>query len=61
MIYQKTSGASVKSHVAGDEDGTYYKIDLNGKESKLIINGEDGQEHNIGINKVVKLVTIFCW
>lgn len=55
MIYQKTSGASVKSHVAGDEDGTYYKIDLNGKESKLIINGEDGQEHNIGINKVVKL------
>ena len=55
MIYQKTSGASVKSRALGDEDGTYYKLDLNGNESKLVIKGEDGQEHNISINKVVKL------
>ena len=55
MIYQKTSGASMKSRAAGDEDGTYYKLDLNGNESKLVITGKDGQDYNIGINKVVKL------
>ena len=45
----------MKSRAAGDEDGTYYKLDLNGNESKLVITGKDGQDYNIGINKVVKL------
>ncbi|MCD8318542.1 MAG: hypothetical protein LUC45_06790 [Paraprevotella sp.] len=39
MIYQKTSDASMKSRAAGDEDGTYYKLDLNGNESKLVFKG----------------------
>lgn len=55
MIYQKTSGASMKSRAAGDEDGTYYKLDLNGNESKLVITGKDGQSYNIRIERVIKL------
>lgn len=55
MIYQKTSSAGMKSRAAGDEDGTYYKLDLNGEESKLVITGEDGQDYNIGINFIIKL------
>ncbi len=55
MIYQKTSGTSMKSRAAGDEDGTYYKLDLNGEESKLVIKAEDGQDYNIRIDKIIKL------
>lgn len=55
MIYQKTSSAGMKSRAAGDDDGTYYKLDLNGKESKLVIKAEDGQDYNIRIDKIIKL------
>ena len=55
MIYQKTSGTSVKSRAAGDEDGTYYKLDLNGNESKLAIKDSTGQYQDIRIDYLVKL------
>ena len=49
MIYQKSSA----TRAIGDD--SYYKLDLSGNEVKLSIKGEDGQDHNIGISKVVKL------
>lgn len=49
MIYQKSSA----TRAAGDN--SYYKLDLSGNEVKLSIKGEDGQDHNIGIHKVLKL------
>ncbi|MEI3469962.1 MAG: hypothetical protein V8Q76_15625 [Bacteroides intestinalis] len=49
MIYQKSSA----TRATGDD--SYYKLDLSGNEVKLSIKGEDGQDHNIGIHKVVKL------
>ena len=49
MIYQKSSS----TRALGDD--SYYKLDLSGNEVKLSIKGEDGQDHNIGISKVVKL------
>ena len=49
MIYQKSSA----TRATGDD--SYYKLDLSGNEVKLSIKGEDGQDHNIGISKVVKL------
>lgn len=49
MIYQKSSA----TRAIGDD--SYYKLDLLGNEVKLSIKGEDGQDHNIGISKVVKL------
>lgn len=49
MIYQKSSS----TRAIGDD--SYYKLDLSGNEVKLSIKGDDGQDHNIGINKVVKL------
>ena len=49
MIYQKSSS----TRAIGDD--SYYKLDLSGNEVKLSIKGEDGQDHNIGISKVVKL------
>lgn len=51
MIYQKSSTAGTRA----EGDDTYYKLDLSGREVKLFIKGEDGQDHNIGIDKVVKL------
>lgn len=51
MIYQKSSTAGTRA----EGDDTYYKLDLSGREVKLFIKGEDGQNHNIGIEKVVKL------
>lgn len=52
MIYQKSSGTRTRAY---EGDGDYYKLDLSGREVKLSIKGEDGKDHNIGINKVVKL------
>ncbi|WP_275564451.1 hypothetical protein [Bacteroides faecichinchillae] len=49
MIYQKSSA----TRATGDD--SYYKLDLSGNEVKLSIKGEDGQDHNIGIHKVLKL------
>lgn len=49
MIYQKLSS----TRAIGDD--AYYKLDLSGNEVKLSIKGEDGQDHNIGIHKVLKL------
>lgn len=49
MIYQKSSS----TRATGDD--SYYKLDLSGNEVKLSIKGEDGQDHNIGIHKVLKL------
>lgn len=49
MIYQKSS----LTRATGDD--SYYKLDLSGNEVKLSIKGEDGQDHNIGIHKVLKL------
>lgn len=49
MIYQKLSS----TRAIGDD--SYYKLDLSGNEVKLSIKGEDGQDHNIGIHKVLKL------
>lgn len=49
MIYQKSSS----TRAIGDD--SYYKLDLSGNEVKLSIKGEDGQDHNIGIHKVLKL------
>lgn len=51
MIYQKTATGRTRAET-GD---TYYKLDLSGNEIKLSIKGEDGQENNINISKVVKL------
>lgn len=51
MIYQKT--ATGRTRANGDD--SYYKLDLSGNEVKLSIRGEDGQDHNIGIHKVLKL------
>ncbi|WP_302975129.1 hypothetical protein [Paraprevotella clara] len=49
MIYQKSSATRTTG------DNSYYKLDLSGNEVKLSIKGEDGQDHNIGIHKVLKL------
>ena len=49
MIYQKSSA----TRATGAD--SYYKLDLSGNEVKLSIKGEDGQDHNIGIHKVLKL------
>ena len=49
MIYQKSSS----TRAIGDD--SYYKLDLSGNEVKLSIKGDDGQDHNIGIGKVIKL------
>ena len=49
MIYQKSSS----TRATGDD--SYYKLDLSGNEVKLSIKGEDGQDHNIGIERVIKL------
>lgn len=51
MIYQKTATGRTRTET-GD---TYYKLDLSGNEIKLSIKGEDGQDNNINISKVVKL------
>lgn len=51
MIYQKTATGRTRTET-GD---TYYKLDLSGNEIKLSIKGEDGQNNNINISKVVKL------
>lgn len=51
MIYQKTATGRTRAET-GD---TYYKLDLSGNEIKLSIKGEDGQDNNINISKVVKL------
>lgn len=51
MIYQKTATGRTRAET-GD---TYYKLDLSGNEIKLLIKGEDGQDNNINISKVVKL------
>ncbi len=51
MIYKKDA-AKTRS---GESDGGYWKLDLNGNESKLIITGEDGTESNIDIVTIVKL------
>lgn len=53
MIYQKSSA----TRATGDD--SYYKLDLSGNEVKLSIKGEDGQDHNIGIHKVLKLSDIW--
>ncbi len=51
MIYQKTATGRTRAET-GD---TYYKVDLSGNEIKLSIKGEDGQDNNINISKIVKL------
>ena len=51
MIYQKTATGRTRAETGN----TYYKVDLSGNEVKLSIRGEDGQDHNIGIHKVLKL------
>lgn len=51
MIYQKTATEKTR---AKSED-TYYKLDLSGNEIKLSIKGEDAQDHNINISKIIKL------
>lgn len=51
MIYQKTATGRTRAKT-GD---AYYKLDLSGNEIKLSIKGEDGQDNNINISKIVKL------
>lgn len=51
MIYQKTATGRTRAKT-GD---AYYKLDLSGNEIKLSIKGEDGQDNNIKISKIVKL------
>ena len=51
MIYQKTATGRTRTKT-GD---AYYKLDLSGNEIKLSIKGEDGQDNNINISKIVKL------
>lgn len=51
MIYQKTATGRTRAKI-GD---AYYKLDLSGNEIKLSIKGEDGQDNNIKISKIVKL------
>lgn len=51
MVYQKTATGRTRAET-GD---TYYKVDLSGNEIKLSIKGEDGQDNNINISKIVKL------
>lgn len=51
MIYRKTATGRTRAET-GD---TYYKVDLSGNEIKLSIKGEDGQDNNINISKIVKL------
>ncbi len=50
MLYKKDA-TTMRS---GDSDDSYWKLDLNGNESKLIITGEDGTENNIEIISIVK-------
>lgn len=51
MIYQRTATGRTRAN----GDNSYYKLDLSGNEIKLSIKGEDGQDNNINISKVVKL------
>lgn len=51
MIYLKTATGRTRAKT-GD---AYYKLDLSGNEIKLSIKGEDGQDNNINISKIVKL------
>ncbi len=47
------------------EEGDYFKLDVNGNESRLVIKGEDGQDHNIGFvleklsDRVLRVVSRF--
>lgn len=49
MIYRRQSASR-----AGEGEG-YWKIDVSGNETKLVIGDAQGQNHDIDINKVVKL------
>lgn len=49
MIYRRQSTSR-----AGEGEG-YWKIDVSGNETKLVIGDAQGQNHDIDINKVVKL------
>lgn len=49
MIYRRQSASR-----AGSGEG-YWKIDLSGNETRLVITDAAGQNHDIDINKVVKL------
>ncbi|MFI3259922.1 MAG: hypothetical protein R3Y16_07490, partial [Rikenellaceae bacterium] len=51
MLYKKDA-TSMRS---GDSDDSYWKLDLNGNESKLVVTGEDGKDYNIDIESVTKL------
>ena len=53
MVYQKT--ATGRTRANGEENASYYKIDFNGKESKLIIKDSIGQSHDIEIDKIIKM------
>lgn len=49
MIYRKQSASRA------DGDDGYWKIDLSGNETKLVLTDSEGKTHDIGINKIVKL------
>lgn len=49
MIYRK------QSLTRADGDDGYWKIDLSGNETRLVITNSEGEDHEIGINKIVKL------
>ena len=51
MIYQKSSDARTRA----EGNDTYYKIDFNGEESKLVIKDSIGQNHDIRIDRIIKL------
>ncbi len=53
MVYQKT--ATGRTRADGEENASYYKIDFNGEESKLIIKDSIGQSHDIEIDKIIKM------
>lgn len=49
MIYRKQSASRADGYEG------YWKIDLSGNETKLVLTDTEGKDHNIGINKIVKL------
>lgn len=49
MIYRKQSASRA------DGDDGYWKIDLSGNETKLVLTNSEGKTHDIGISKIVKL------